>query len=661
MSNQDTHFYEFDSFRIDARKRLLLRDGEVAPLTPKAFDTLLALIANRGRVMEKDELMRAVWPDTIVEESALSRNIYLLRKALGESPDEHRYIVTAPGRGYRFVADVKESLDEPAEVVVATKTRASIVTEEEWESGGGGDGATGGQGEWGSEAAELSFSHSPRRPIAPSPRLLLLPTLLAGAAMLLILSFAYWEMTRRGRQAEAGLAVKSIAVLPFKPLVAESKDEYLQMGIADVLITRLSNLKQLIVRPTSAVRKYAGLEQDAVSAGRELKVDAVLDGNIQRVGDRVRVTARLIAVGDGAPLWAETFDEKFTDIFRVQDALSAKLAGALALKLSGEERRRLARRDTANPEAFQSYIKGRFFWSKWNGEGLKKAIECFEQALANDPDYALAYSGLADSYNLLGYLNVAPPHEAFPKSEAAAKRALALDGELGEGRLSLAKTKLFYNWDWPGFERELKRALDLNPNYADAHGMNGTYLTAMGRFDEAIAARKRALDLDPASPLYTVMVGWPHFYARRYDEAITWYRKALELDPNFSQAHTDIGLCYFQQGKYDEGVAETLKARSLSGAPPETVEALRQAYAVAGKTGYWRKELELARRSKTSPWRMARIHAELGDKDQAFAWLNKAYEERVSLMTFLKVTPIFDGLRDDARFAELLRRIGLAK
>jgi tetratricopeptide (TPR) repeat protein len=264
-----------------------------------------------------------------------------------------------------------------------------------------------------------------------------------------------------------------------------------------------------------------------------LKVEAVLDGNLQRAGDRIRVTARLVSVSDGATLWAETFDEKFTDLFNVEDRLAGKLAGALAPRLSGEEKSRFARRETENPEAFQAYLKGRYFWSRWSADGLRKAIEYFEQARAIDPNYALAYSGLADAYNLLGYRGYLPPREAFPKSEAAALKALQLDDQLGEAHLSLAKTRFFYDWDWPGFERELRRALDLSPNFADTHGMQATYLLAMGRFDESLAERKRALELDPLSPLFTTTVGWSYFYARRYDEAVEWYQKALELDPNF--------------------------------------------------------------------------------------------------------------------------------
>jgi DNA-binding winged helix-turn-helix (wHTH) protein/TolB-like protein/Tfp pilus assembly protein PilF len=660
MSKPAADFYEFDGFRLDARKRLLQRAGEVLSLTPKAFDTLLALVESGGRVIEKDELMQAVWPDTIVEESALARNIYLLRKTLGESPEEHRYIVTVPGRGYRFVANVTPLSEEQTELVVATRTRASIVTEEEEETERWREGETERQRE---DDSLLSISPSPHLSVSPTPRLPLLPTLLGGITMLVILAFAYRELTRQAKQPATGAAAKSIAVLPFKPLVADSHDEILEMGMADVLITRLSNLKQIVVRPTSAVRKYTALDQDSLAAGRELKVDAVFDGNLQRVGERIRVTVRLLNTSDGTPVWAETFDEKFTDLFTVEDKLSEKLAAALALKLSPAERQLLARRYTENAEAFQAYLKGRYFWYRWTRADLQKAIAYFEQAIKVDPSYAPAYSGLSDSYHLLGYLGFAAPREAYPKVLAAAKQALQLDDTLGEAHLSLAKKMFFYDWDLPGAKQEIERALELSPNYSDAHSMYGTYWQALGQSAEAIAERKRAVDLDPVTPFTANAVGWSYFYAHQYDQAIECYKKALELDANFVNAYLDLGNVYYQKGMYDEAVAAWLKHRSLTGGQPETIALLKQAYATGGIKGYWQKDLDLAneqlKQGRVGGWRMARIYTELGDKDQAFAWLNRAYEERTSLMIFLKVVPFFESLHSDPRFADLLRRIGL--
>lgn len=616
-------FYEFDSFRLDGRKRVLLRAGEPVTLTPRALDLLFALVERRDLVVEKDELLSLLWPDSVVEENNLTVNVSALRKALGVGPGERRYVVTVPGRGYRFVADVVEVVEEmpalmhaaaPALVVEESKVR--VVIEEEIMDGEVGDG----------EMKRLPSSALAPHPVASSRHRSIAILALLG---LLLAAGVYWWQKSQSAISDPQSAIKTLAILPFKPLVAEGRDDYLQMGMADVLITRLSKLRQIAVRPLSAIRKYTALEQDALAAARELKVDAVLDGHIQRAGERVRVTVRLVNVSDGATLWAETLDEKFTDLFTVEDRLSEKLVAAFALNLSPSERQLLARRYTANGDAYQSYLRGRYFWSKWTKPSLEKAIEAFEQALKADPEYAPAHSGVADAWNLLGYLGFLPPREAFPKSEAAALRALQLDDSLGEAHLSLAKTKLFYTWDWPACEREIKRALELSPNFADTHGMNGAYLLAMGRLDEALAARQHA----------------------------------QELDPNFALAHDDLGNALFLKGAAEQAVAEVIKFRTLPGESPAQLTALQQAFAAGGKLGYWRKELELAeeRAKQGAPlgaWRMARINAELGDRDQAFAWLNRAYEERASLLAFLKTVPLFGNLHTDPRFAELLRRIG---
>ncbi len=654
--------YEFDSFRLDGRKRVLLRAGEPVALTPRALDLLFVLVERRDQVVEKDELLSLLWPDSVVEENNLTVNVSALRKALGVGPGERRYVVTVPGRGYRFVADVVEVVEDApalmpnaAPTLVVEESKLRVVIEEEIFDGereGLRDGAL--------KELPRPVALSPRPPLSLSPRR---PVAFLALLSLLLTGGVYWWQKRESAIRNPQSAIKTLAVLPFKPLVAEGRDDYLQMGMADVLITRLSKLRQVAVRPLSAIRKYTALEQDALAAGRELKADAVLDGHIQRAGERVRVTVRLVNVNDGATLWAETLDEKFTDLFTVEDQLSEKLVAAFALKLSPAERQLLARRYTANGEAYQAYLRGRYFWSKWNKPSLEKAIEAFEQALKADPDYAPAHSGVADAWNLLGYLGFLPAREAFPKSEAAALRALQLDDTLGEAHISLAKTKLFYAWDWPASEREINRALELSPNYADAHGMSGTYFLVMGRFAEALTARRRALELDPTSSLFTTAVGWAYFYQRRYDQAIEMYRKALELDPNFALAHDDLGNALFQSGDAAQAVAEVLKFRTLIGESQANLTALQQAFASGGKLGYWRKELELAEeRAKQgiplTAWRMARISVELGDREQALRWLNRAYEERASMLVFLKGVPFYESLHAEPRFAELLRRIG---
>jgi DNA-binding winged helix-turn-helix (wHTH) protein/TolB-like protein/Tfp pilus assembly protein PilF len=644
MSLQTKHLYKFGPFVLDGDERVLLRDGQPVALTPKAFDTLLVLIEKSGRIVAKDELMSRVWPDSYVEESNLAFNISVLRKTLADGADEVQFIETVPKRGYRFAAVVVETVDDSAQVVVQRETKTRVVIEEESDSEGPTD----------RDLLATGLHPSQDSPLITRPRALafcvLVLVAIAGAVVFI--------------NSSKTTGVRTIAVLPFKPLSASASDEYLELGMADALITRLSNLKQVIVRPTSSIVKYAGAGVDPIGVGRDLGVDSVLEGSVQKSGGTIRVTVRLLRVSDGVPIWADKFDESFTNIFSVQDSISDRMASALALNISRDERKRLERRHTDNIEAYQEFLKGRFYWSKWNGPSLRKAIEYFQQALEKDPQYALAYSGLADTHNLLGYLGITPSRESFHKSEETALKALALDDTLSEAHLSLAKVKLFYDWDWPGFERELMRSLELDPNYADAHGMYGAYLIAMGKSDQAIAERKRAQELDPLTPLFNTSLGWAYFYAGRYDEAIDWYKKSIELDTNFVQAHNDLGNTLLLKGMDAEAIEELLRAKTITGTKPEIVNALRRAYDTSGMRGYWQKELELAneqlKQGQVNAQRMARIYTELGEKDRAVEWLEKCYEERNSLLIFLRANPVFQSLHSHPKFVDLLRRIGLA-
>jgi DNA-binding winged helix-turn-helix (wHTH) protein/TolB-like protein len=648
MSLPVQHLYEFGPFVLDAGERVLRREGQPVALAPKALDTLLVLIEKNGRIVEKDELMNRVWPDSFVEEGNLAFNISVLRKTLAESGADVQFIETVPKRGYRFVATVRE-LNETPDLLLQRQTVSRIVIEEQRESPVEGP----------AKLPAPTSSSTLLRPLTSNRRLWAICGIFLG--LMVVVGAAVYFRFSTAFGARSG--VRTIAVLPFKPLAANAGDEYLELGMADALITRLSNLKQVIVRPTSSVLKYTSAGGDAISAGHELGVDTVLDGSVQRSGDTIRVTVRLIRVSDGVPLWADKFDETFTNIFTVQDSISERMASALTLNMSGDERKLLTKRYTENVEAYQAYLKGRYYWNKWNGEGLRKSIEYFEHALEKDPHYALAYAGLSDSHNLLGYLGIAPPKEAFPRSEATALKALEMDDSLSQAHLSLAKVSLFYNWDGPGFERELKRALDLDPNSGDAHGMYGTYLLAIGRFDESIAERKRSQELDPISPLFTTAVGWSYFYARRYDDAIDWYKRAIELDPGFVAAQNGLATVYELKGMHAEAVDAFLKAKALTGSKPESLEALKRAYAAGGIKGYWRKELELANEelkvSTVGTQRMATIYTELGDRDHAVEWLEKGYEERNSLLIFINVIPTFDSLHSHPGFVDLVRRIGL--
>lgn len=664
MEGQKKHFYEFGPFRVDPTKRLLLRDGTPQPLTPKAFDILLVLVRQDGQVIEKDDLMRAVWPDTVVEENNLTRNISALRKALGEGPQDHSYVVTVPGRGYSFVAGVKDVADEPAALLVEKYSRTHLVVEEEEENnetGGRDDTGTRRVGETLTRKQD-HFSRASRHPGVSSVIFkALVITAFAGLAVAL---GYYWPSGRFRRADEPRVAVGSIAVLPFKMIGADPANEYLGLGMADALITRLGNIRAVVVRPTSAVRKYTDPGQDPVAVGREQGVEAVLDGSMQRIEDRLRVTVQLVNVRSGAPLWAGKFDERFTDIFAVQDSISEQVARALMPELTGAEHARLTKRHTENTEAYQLYLKGRYFWNKRNVEGFKKAIDYFQQAIDKDPNYALAYAGLADCYGVLTNYHVLAPNESIPKARVAALKALEIDETLAEAHCMLAGIKHEHEWDFPGAERLFKQAIMLNPNYATAHQWYAEFLTTMGRHPEAIAEIRKAQELDPLSLIINVMVGATYHFARQYDESIEQSLKTIEMDSNFYYAHAFLGKAYAQKGMHEQAVAELQKATDLSEDDFLVVAWLGHAYAEAGKKGEALtvlKKLEgLSKRRYVSPADVALVYAGLGDKDQAFVWLEKAYEKRDPFtVKHLKVDPVFDSLHSDPRFRDLLRRTGL--
>jgi TolB-like protein/tetratricopeptide (TPR) repeat protein len=470
---------------------------------------------------------------------------------------------------------------------------------------------------------------------------------------------------RRSQPTETCSRVKAIAVLPFKSLSPDENDDYLGLGVADTLITKLSGLQQIIVRPTSAVRKYAGLEHDWLAAGREQRVDAVLEGSIHRLGDRLRVTIRLVRIKDGSPLWAEKFDEPLTDPFAVQDSIAERVAPEMMPALTGQEKKRRLKQPTDNTEAFQLCLKGRFYWNKRTGDSLKKSIAHLQQAIEKDPTYAVAYAGLADCYNLLGLYGVLPPRQAMPRAKAAALKALEIDDTLAEAHTSLAYAKLYYDWDWVGAEQGFQQALALNPNYATAHHWYHEYLVAMRRFEEDRIEIRRAQELDPLSLIINTDVGWGLYFARCYDQAIEQLGRTLDIEPGFAVARLILGQCYQQKGLFDDGVAETQKAITLLGDSPPAlaIGALGHTYAVSGRRAEALKALqqlrERSQRRYVPAYSLAIIYAGLGEKDQAFAWLQTACEERYDRLIYLNVDPLVDSLRADPRFTELRRRVGL--
>ena len=460
--------------------------------------------------------------------------------------------------------------------------------------------------------------------------------------------------------------INSLAVLPFVNATADPNTEYLSDGITESLINNLSRLPHIKIMSRSSVVRYKGKETDVQTIGRELGVKAVLMGRVIQRGDELSISIELVDARDNSHIWGEQYNRKLSDTLAVQEAISREVSEKLRVQLTGEEQKRLSRAATENPEAYQLYLKGRYYLSKRTDEGLKKAIEYFNQAIEKDHSYALAYSGLADSnmYIIrLGSLHGLSPREAYLRAKSSATKALEIDDNLAEAHTSLAVVKMEYEWDWAASEREFKRALELNPNAAEAHHEYSHYLTAMGRTHESLVESLRALELDPLSLLLNAHLAWHYVYARQYDQAIEQCRRTIEMDPNFPQVHDFLAGAYEQKGMHQEAIAEFQKAISLSGDSLRIRAELGHAYAVAGKEEEALKIMDelkgLSKEIYISPYDVAMIYVGLDQNDQALDWLQKAYEERADWLRYLKVDPRIDPLRSDLRFTDLLRRVGL--
>jgi eukaryotic-like serine/threonine-protein kinase len=460
-------------------------------------------------------------------------------------------------------------------------------------------------------------------------------------------------------------ALDSLAVLPLVNACNDPNMEYLSDGITESLINSLSQLPKLRVVPRSTVFRYKSHETDLQAVGHELGVRALVTGKVCLIRDRLMIQADLIDVANDSQLWGERYNRKMSDIFDVEEQIAREISEKLQLKLNSEQKKRLTKRYTASSDAYEAYLKGRYHWGRRTEEGLKKSIECFQEAIKVDPCYALAYVGLADSYAIPGIAEygLLPPTEAMPRAKAAAAKALEIDGTLAEAQTTVAHIKAFYDWDWEGAETEFQRAIELNPSYPFAHHWYALYLAAMERLDEAVAAERRAQELDPLSLIINKNVGTILYYARRFDQSIDQYKKTLELDKDFVRTHFYLGMTYLQKAMYDEAIAEYRKAVTLSDGNTVIIALLGQAHAVVGNADEAMSKLEelkeRAQREYVPAFNFALIHIGLGKRDQAFEWLEKAYEERSSWLVSLKVEPLFDSIRSDPRFADLVRRVGL--
>jgi TolB-like protein/DNA-binding winged helix-turn-helix (wHTH) protein/Tfp pilus assembly protein PilF len=633
-SLEKTLCYEFGPFRLDPLRRLLLRGGEPVQLAPKALDTLLVLVEQSGRVVEKSELIDRLWPDSFVEEINLTVYISTLRKVLGESPGQHRYIVTVPRRGYSFVAEVREICgDEPIDEVLDRLV---------YPAGSVGDDRP-------SAAAAAAGQKE--------GRLIVLGICLAAALAILVV----WVLISTGSNKKLdSMAGKSIAVLPFKLIGAEDQ-EYLEFGMADALITRLSRLDKITVRPTSSIFNYVGKNYDPTVAGRELGVEAVMQGTIQQAGDRVRVTLQLISTAEGKAIWADRFDERGTNVFAVQDSISEQVAQALSLKLTSGDRAQLARRDTPSTEAYQAYLKGIFFWNKRSLDSLGKSVEYFQQAVDLDSGYALAYAGLADAAALAGTLSAERPtrEQLFERAKAAAVKAIAIDDSAAEAHIARALVYMVYENDVDAAEREQTRALELAPNSAIAHQRYGWVLFRLGQLDRAVQQMNRAVELDPLAVVNHAARSNVLYFMGQHDETIEACEKTLELDPSHDLAMFYLGLAYEQKGDYDRAIREIQRAAGETRDDIDVLSALGHVYAVSGRASEAQKiirELKsLTGKEGAAIYGIALVHAGLGDLDGAFEWLEKGARARAaSSMRFIR-DPRLAELRNDSRFERFLQ------
>ena len=571
MMQERKQFLEFGPFRIELGERLLRRGTEVIALTPKAVDTLLVLACNDGRVVEKDELIRRVWPDTFIEEGGLARNISQLRRALGASDDT--YIETIARRGYRFAAPVKQVEEEAVEA-------------------------------------------------------------------------------------------NSIAVLPLANLSGDPAQNYFADGMTDELISYLMRIERLRVCSRTSVMAYKSAAKSLREIARELNVRWVVEGTVLQADGRVRISARLIDGATEKHLWNATYERSLRDVLGLQSEVASDIAREIRVKLTLPEKAKLERSRPVNPEAYEDYLRGRYFWNLRTIEGLCRAREYFEQAIRKDPSYAPAHCGLADTYGVLsstGY-DVLPPHDAMPRAKVAALDALRIDDGLAEAHAALGYVHLVYEWDWDAAERELSRAIELNSAYPTAHQWRGELLLAKNNPDEASASFRRALAADPLSIPANLGLGWSFYFTRQYDLALQQHRKTLELAPNAPMALYGVLLAYHHKRMGAEAGSELRHALRCLGDTPAVLMLMGVTHAITGMRDAAHQDLQqlqaLADEKYVPAVYFAFINMALSDLDATFFWLQKALEERCSYLIFLNVQPAMQGIREDARFPALLARIG---
>jgi TolB-like protein/DNA-binding winged helix-turn-helix (wHTH) protein/Flp pilus assembly protein TadD len=621
----------FGAFEADVQTGELRKQGKRVRLQDQPFQLLVMLLEAPGQLVTRDELRSKLWPQTTVDfDHGLNKAISKIREALGDSPEHPRFVETVARRGYRFLADV----------AVVGGGRAKTVPDD--------------------PANEGSPAVSPAQPTTHhKARPSSLARLLFGLA--LVAAFAIsWVFYH---EIYSSPAIRSLAVLPLENVSGDGSQDYFADGMTDALITRLAQISALRVISHTSVMTYKNVHRPLAEIARDLNVDAVIKGSVSRAGERIRITAELIDPRNDKQLWGGSYDEDIRDTLVLQSRVTRAIAGQIRATLNPQEQLTLAKSRTVDPDAYEAYLKGRYFWNKRTGEGLRTAIDYFRRAITIDPAYAEAYSGLADSYALSGdwEYGVLSPREAFPLARAAATKALTLDDSLAEAHTSLAFALDLYGWDWEAAEKEYKLAIQLDPGYATAHHWYAWHLMVMGQNSAGIFELRKAESLDPLSLIISADIADALCIAHSYDESVQQSKKTLEMDPSFAVAHYELGQALAQKHMYDEAIAEFQRAIKLAGHSGAFDSNLAYVYAVSGRKEEAIRIVEdLEARQDQNPSadaNVALIYSGLGDREEAMNWLNKAYEARFNPSILLR--PGFDTLRSDAQFQDLLRRISL--
>jgi TolB-like protein/DNA-binding winged helix-turn-helix (wHTH) protein/Tfp pilus assembly protein PilF len=650
----------FGVFEIDLEAAELRKQGRKLKLQEQPYQILLLLLEHRGGLVSRDELKHRLWPDhTFVDfDHSLNTGVMRLREVLGDSPESPRFIETVPKRGYRFIAPI----DVIAPPILEGHVRMHVE-------------------ELAPESAPTPivavgvFKDSTQAPAVEWPkkqptslqRIIKRPGIIMASAAIILGIAAYSIHEVKASRAKSQ-RITSLVVLPLENVSGDKDQDYFADGMTDELIAHLAKIRSLRIISRTTTMAYKDNRKPLSEIARNLNVDGVVEGTVLRAGNRVRITAELVQVSTDRQIWAESYESQVGDILTLQGQVASAIVNQISVQLTPDDQKRLASSpQPVNPEAYEDYLKGRYYWNKRSDEGISKAIEYFEAATKKDPNYALGYAALADCYSVVGstIVGTMPPAEAGLKAKAAAQKALEIDSSLGEAETSLASVRFNYDWDWPAAASGFQRAVELNPSYATAYQRYSLYLIAMGRAQESVEQINLARQLDPLSLSINFSLGWRLYMARHYEQAIQQLRNTLEMDPNFALAHLVLGETFEQQGDYSQAIAQLQKATSISPNSPLMLAGLGHAYGVAKRPAEARVLLNLlleqSKKQYVAPFYVALVYAGLGENDNAIDWLGKAYEDHSNGLVFIKVDPELDTLRSNHRFKELQTKMHLSE